>query len=309
MIKLYRQHRKEIVYTQRALPSGADDGKNAGGFHAKAVRRSLYGVVFNYTSNRGGELSMGFGKKVLIGDDSKTLGIVFAKYLNLNGYNAFYRSSDFSVIYNETVKEKPDIVIISVSFPDSHAAGLTLKLKSRFPDIRIIALMYTVSPKLCKEMMESGAERCVIMPVSLSELKLLLIERPDNSHISELERLIADFLIKKGFRTKTSGFRYLSAAIGMCLKSPGYIMNMGELYDYIAKLYETESELVERSLRHLAAAMHKSGADSEIFGERIIGEKEKKLTNAELIAMAADSFAVEYRIFEQSSLDIQINRK
>ncbi len=238
------------------------------------------------------------GKRIIIGDDSEDIGRVFEKYLNTVGYAAECVRNDCDLIYDTVREELPDIVILSVNLIENRIAELTLKIKTRLPKIKVIVLSYVASPKLCSNIINSGAERCVVMPVTLHELGNLLEDVLRDRYIFDFDPVIMDFLVSFGVKKNVSGFRYLCTAVGLCLMNPEYTSDITKkLYGRIAELHETQPQLVERSLRHLCDAMHKDGSDKRILGGRIMGILDKRLTNAELIIGVTDVFAERFNLY------------
>lgn len=243
---------------------------------------------------------MNSGRIVIIGDDSEDTGRVFEKYLNTIGYTAECIRNDCDMIYNRVNTLSPDIVMLSVTLLENRIAELAERIKKNFPAVKIVVLTYVVSPKLCREITASGADRCVIMPISLHELGGLLADVMSDTYIFDFDPVIIDFLSEAGLRKNTSGFRYLCTAVGLCLLNPEYICDITKtLYVKIAALHDTKPELVERALRHLCESIHKSGADKRLLDSRIPHSADKRLTNAELIIGVTDVFADEYSVFKQ----------
>lgn len=78
--------------------------------------------------------------KVLIGDNSVELGMAFSKYLRKLGIDTLCRRNNIRLLYSEIAEEKPDFVILSIAAPDIDAIDFIKRLKSDFPNIKIIAV-------------------------------------------------------------------------------------------------------------------------------------------------------------------------
>ncbi len=238
------------------------------------------------------------GKRIIIGDDSEDIGRVFGKYLNAVGYDAECVRNDCDLIYEKVREEMPDVVILSVNLIENRIAELTHKIKTKLPEIKVVVLSYVVSPKICGKIISSGAERCVVMPVTLHELGKLLDDVLKYKYIFSFDPVIIEFLVSFGIKKNISGFRYLCTAVGLCLMNPEYSSDITKkLYGKIAELHDTQPQLVERSLRHLSDVMHKNGTDKKLLSGRIIGNLDKRLTNAELIIGVTDVFAERFKLF------------
>lgn len=235
--------------------------------------------------------------KVLIGDNSVELGMAFSKYLRKLGIDTLCRRNNIRLLYSEIAEEKPDFVILSIASPDSEAVDFIKLLKSDFPNIKIIVVSYISSPKLRRRIVMNGAERCILMPVSMHELYAAIEDAAGYEKLFEFDGLLFEFLISIGIKPHINGFRYLSAGIGFIIMEPDLTSDItGALYKKIADACNVEPSHVERSLRHVAVMMHSGGADKALVGEAAV--RGGRLTNYELICAAADAFAKEYGIFE-----------
>lgn len=235
--------------------------------------------------------------KVLIGDNSVELGMAFSKYLRKLGIDTLCRRNNIRLLYNEIAEEKPDFVILSIASPDINEIDFIKRLKSDFPKIKIIAVSYISSPKLRRRIIMNGAERCILMPVSMNELYAALEDTAGYKKLFEFDSLLLEFLISIGVKSHINGFRYLSAGVGFIIIDPDLTSDItGALYKKIADACNVEPSHVERSLRHVSVMLHSSGADKALVGEEAV--RDRRLTNYELICAVADAFAKEYGIFD-----------
>ena len=73
----------------------------------------------------------------------------------------------------------------------------------------------------------------------------------------------------------------------------------GLLYRKIAKIYNVTPESVERSIRNVAESICFRGLEPLLLGKSYYKceTPQRRLTNYELIAISADSFASSFRVF------------
>lgn len=137
---------------------------------------------------------MGKPTKVLIGDNSVELGMAFSKYLRNMGVDTLCRRNDINLLYNEIAAEKPDFAILTIAAPDSRTVGLIGRIKSDFPETKVIAVSYISSQKLCREAVLNGAERCIVMPVSMNELYSAISESEASAGIFKFDPAVYEYL-------------------------------------------------------------------------------------------------------------------
>lgn len=236
--------------------------------------------------------------KVLIGDNSVELGMVFSKNLKNFGCETICRRNEPRLLFDTIASESPDVLIYSVSGTADASAKLISRIKSEYPRIKVIAVSYISSQSLCRRLILSGADRYILMPVTMRELHAAIIECGRDEKTFEFDTSIEEFMIAKGFPVHIKGFHYLCTGIALALMNPAYTSDItGALYSKIAEIHGVKPSLVERALRHLANVISVSGADRLLIG-RNERWSVKTLTNYELICLSADAFASKYKIFE-----------
>ena len=106
-----------------------------------------------------------------------------------------------------------------------------------------------------------------------------------NADISPYER----FLYSCGFPEALKGFRYLSAAMGICLKETSLVSGgISEIYRRIAASLHTEPASVERAMRNFSSVSEQNGS----LGRLKYGRMASHPSNHELICMACDAFVI-----------------
>lgn len=241
--------------------------------------------------------------RVLIGDNSCEFGMLLSKYLNKSGFETFCRRCNYSIIKESVIEEKPDAVIICAYTPDASSPSLISEISARLPDIKIIAVSYISLPKFYSALIKAGADRCILMPASMHDIRVLLSEVVKPASAFSFESEVSAFLVSKGIPQHLSGFRYLCTCVCLCIVNTEYIADITDgLYKKVAEIHKTEPQLVERSLRHISKLIAENGSEKNLIcGGNVVPEESGwALTNYELICAAADSFAAEYKLFDTS---------
>ena len=116
-----------------------------------------------------------------------------------------------------------------------------------------------------------------------------------NQHFYTNKKIL-EYLVIIGIKPKLSGFEYLRCAIKLVLSNNEYLCNITKmLYPEIAKIMQTKSECVERSIRHaIDVAYNCNGllGLNDIYGF-VIYRGERKPTNCELIALLTEKLELE----------------
>ena len=101
------------------------------------------------------------------------------------------------------------------------------------------------------------------------------------------EAVVYRYLVNLGVPTEMRGYKYLKAAVMLCLENEEYIYSTTKmLYPEIANQYETTPIAVERDIRHAIERVCRSTSRDvlrEYFG-RVWSVQSDKLTNRKFIA-------------------------
>lgn len=116
----------------------------------------------------------------------------------------------------------------------------------------------------------------------------------NNERVKEVSMLLHDI----GIPANICGYRYLRDSITMVLEDPASIHGITKIiYPEVAKLNNTTSSRVERSIRHaIEVAFSRGDIDViyDIFSHSVCA-KSGRPTNSEFIATVADYMVVKYR--------------
>lgn len=203
----------------------------------------------------------------------------------------------------------PDIVIIDVWMSKVETLSVVKNVQhlsygnDNPPSFIITSIMN--NPTLFKEVLDAGAEYCIIKPVDYSNLcerirRIYDARVFDNRYNSlplqaqteDLETQVTKIIHQIGVPAHIKGYQYLRTAILMVIEDSDIINSVTKiLYPTVAKKYATTSSRVERAIRHaIEVAWDRGDLDTlnAYFGYTIHNNRGKP-TNSEFIAMIADN--------------------
>lgn len=243
---------------------------------------------------------MNKGKRILIGDNSYTFGRLLSKALTDSGFDVMCRRSDALKLKTEILSCTPDVAVLFVYDEESPVIPLIADISSSGCPTKIIAVTYVSSTAVCRNIIDSGAERCIVMPVAVKTICTVVSEVSCAPRPIAFEPEIISFLVENNIPNHLKGFYYLSTSMGLCITDPEYITDLTKrLYPKLAEIYGTTPLLIERDLRHIALLAHENGSDLRLAGlsSNFSASIDTPLTNYELICIASDAFAQKYKIF------------
>lgn len=98
------------------------------------------------------------------------------------------------------------------------------------------------------------------------------------------EVVVYRYLVNLGVPTEMRGYKYLKAAVMLCLENEEYIYSTTKmLYPEIANQYETTSIAVERDIRHAIERVCRS-TSRDVLKEYFGNVQGDKLTNRKFIS-------------------------
>lgn len=246
---------------------------------------------------------MNNGKHILIGDNSFEFGRLLSKTLEKRGFNVLCRRNDLNMLKDEIIASSPDCAVICIYGNDDEALKVISEIKKSGCKTGIIAAAYTGSSVLCRNIINSGAERCIQMPTSIKFIISVIYEISCAKFLIAFEPEIVSFLIERNFPSHLNGFYYLATAMGFSIVNPDYLSDVTEtLYIKLAEIYNTTPLIIERSIRHVAQLVHDNGSDLRIIADSSLNfsrNSKEPLTNYELICLAADAFSEKYGLFNE----------
>ncbi len=229
---------------------------------------------------------------------------------------AFEESQDFTILHagddgdeglSVLLREKPDLVIVSMFLKSIDGNGIIQAVKKRYPGTVIVATGVS-NDSIIEQAMSNGASYYLVRPFSVEAamerfrelLKARLEEKAEfvvrKKKAVTIEEKISEIFIAIGIPPHIKGYAYLREGIRLMIERP-FIINAitKELYPTIALKFGTTASKVERAIRHAIEVAWNRGridAINAIFGARIYLGNEKP-TNSEFIALVADKLILE----------------
>lgn len=113
--------------------------------------------------------------KILIVDDERDLVDAYVRLLKRAGYRCV-GAFDTAEALKMIDAESPDIVITDLSLPDSSGVDIVSRVRTKLPLAPIIVLSGHNTPGLYEAAQEAGASRSLLKPVSIAELRRVIVE-------------------------------------------------------------------------------------------------------------------------------------
>lgn len=250
--------------------------------------------------------------KVLLGNDDYYFGNGLAKLLRTRNFYVITRPDDGNLIYDAIRNELPDVVILE-PFLHSESTKYVIEktLLSRLHKPNFIVVSDDATQFNENDAKEIGADFYMQNPLDIDLLfekiislvggnlnveqyKLSLGHEILHSSV-EIEVLTTNALQRIGVPQHLKGFRYLRFSINSAIEDPSLLDNITKvLYPAVAKMYNTTSQRVERSIRHaIDIAWQRGSYDTmiEYFGEKKDYFSQKP-TNREFIATVTDKISL-----------------
>lgn len=197
------------------------------------------------------------------------------------------------IIINNLLTKKYNALIMFPSCDYDQKVKAISRIKRRFPEVSIAVFIYTSLYKYCREFINSGVERCILMPQNVRNACRCIIHMMNDQHLYCQE--VFNFMIKYGFVPKVNGFYYFCSAIEICMENcPNSIL---DLYMEISKRFGVTLDIVESSIRHFIKISYNNGVISKLF-ENI----DRKPSNSEMINWAVWAIEDSYEFFNNRQI-------
>lgn len=224
--------------------------------------------------------------KILIGTNNSLFVRAFVKKLENASVDVTLCENTRESILKALENESFDMAYIYSLREKASLGELIGTIHSRFPEIEILASVYSEAYGIIDKLTLSDRVKCVVMPVSVERLTEI-VRRVLEPKRSGIYSYIADYLYILGLRRNYNGFSYLCSAIALCLDDPtrlGAVVK--RVYAAVGEEYGVEGTIIDRSMRHLSKAVFEDG----LVPALTCGQLNEKLNNYELICSAADRF-------------------
>lgn len=252
--------------------------------------------------------------KILIGDESPDLGVLFRKRLNEKNFDVILCPKDGNEVLRRIEIEKPNIVIIDAFMAKIDAIGVmkTIQLNNLYRPVFIVMTSYN-NDFLEKEIMRNGASYFVLKPFDMQMMVNIIYDFSMNKsdrnqvqqnnyleqdNLDDVEVMVTDVIHQIGVPAHIKGYHYLRESIILCVNDSEMINAVTKiLYPTVAKKFGTTSSRVERAIRHaIEVAWDRGDVDTlnSYFGYTIHNGRGKP-TNSEFIAMIADKLRLKMK--------------
>lgn len=254
--------------------------------------------------------------KILIADENAEFRRSVRDNLSGFGFKNFEEAKDGEDTMFQIERYHPDIVIIDIWMSKIETLSIVknvqhLSFGNDNPPSFIIASI-TRNSNLFEEILEAGAEYCIMKPLDYGNLyerirRIYDARVFDNRYNSlpaktqheDLETQVTKIIHQIGVPAHIKGYQYLRTAILMVVEDNDIINSVTKiLYPTIAKKYATTASRVERAIRHaIEVAWDRGDIDTlnAYFGYTIHNNRGKP-TNSEFIAMIADNMRLTNKI-------------
>ena len=252
--------------------------------------------------------------KILIADENAEFRRSCRDNLSGFGYRCVSEASDGTEAAMKISGDCPDVVIIDMWLSGTETLSVIKTAKQSVNDEgmspTVIVCSIINNQLLFSEMIEAGAEYCIMKPIDYNSLdeRIKRIERsrmslpvnPQPKKITEdMETQVTRVIHQIGVPAHIKGYQYLRTAIMMAIDDNEIINAVTKtLYPSVAKKYRTTSSRVERAIRHaIEVAWDRGDVDilNSYFGYTIHNSRGKP-TNSEFIAMIADNLRLSNKL-------------
>lgn len=200
-------------------------------------------------------------------------------------------------IIEKLCSDKYYTVVIFHETNETRTAENISEIKKCFPELTVIVVSYNSMYGICRKFISAGAEKCIVMPVTINSICEIIMKTISTGRICIPE--ITGFMDSFNFPRHLNGFYYLCNAVELCVISPDRLSNIiSGIYEPVGNRFGIGTELVERSLRHFS----KVASDKGLFGSLFGNMKNFRPSNHELICALADAFVNRFDIYNKQKL-------
>ncbi len=250
--------------------------------------------------------------KVLVGDNSLSLGILCQDMLKKSGIDVVLAPKDGIKVLDAIKANNPDVVVMESFMAQKDAIGVMKELNqtSQYHP-KIIVISGYDNKFIESEIMQNGASYYMLKPFemeTLCERVRAVGGAVDNSSpvningadeaTDDLETIVTEVILHIGIPAHIKGYHYIREAIILSVNDTNMINSVTKLlYPTIAKTFSTTSSRVERAIRHaIEIAWDRGDVDTlnAYFGYTINTGRGKP-TNSEFIAMISDKLRLKLK--------------
>ncbi len=246
--------------------------------------------------------------KVLIGDDNKEFGGVFAGAIQDAGYNVLLCQNDGMKILNAIKDYEPDIVLCDAIMPNAEAVEVIRRVNSICSKSPFFIVGSSYNNSLIENRVMSFKNAYYFLKPFDTEQVINLIQHINqpaaadifdvNNDESQIEMIVTDIIHQIGIPAHIKGYHYLRTASLMSIEDEEMLESITKrLYPSVARRFDTTPSRVERAIRHaIETAWDRGDIDilTGMFGYTISVGKGKP-TNSEFIALITDNLRLRFK--------------
>ena len=240
--------------------------------------------------------------KVLIGDDSASIGVKVAAKLRECDMIAYTRRKNGKAILDSILNDKPDVVLVDLTLPDTDALEIIRHVKEEYVKVPAFIIVSDIRNSFIeRQVMESGASYFLTKPYNIEEIPSVIksiCRKPITFNCADTEIIVTDIIQKLGVPAHIKGYHYLRTAILSAIDNARLMECVTkQLYPCVAKKYDTTSSRVERAIRHAIEIAWDRGNTETInsfFGYTIDSYRGRP-TNSEFIALITDKIRLQLK--------------
>lgn len=222
--------------------------------------------------------------KLLFGNNISGTGKMISKNLKRFKFEVSHCSNTFDCLMNALEKDNYNAVFFFVKNETTELYEFISNVKSKFPGIKIYALLYSDSQVSGKKLLDADITAYYQMPFSINIFYFSVIK--EFWQDIYIPVATSEFLIDKGIPSSTKGFYFLSLCVEMVSKDSDMLSNASKLlYPSVLEKMEASSlAWIERSIRNVSKMAFKNGIFFEFYPDDV------KLSNKVFIKALADEY-------------------
>lgn len=240
--------------------------------------------------------------KVLIGEDSASIGVKAAAKLRESGMIAFTRRKNGKAILDSILNDNPDVVLVDLTLPDTDALDVIRRARETYVRIPAFIVVSDIRNSFVeRQVIEGGASYFLSKPYDLEELPSIVksvCRTPIAQNCADTEIIVTDVIQKLGVPAHIKGYHYLRTAILSAIENNKLMECVTKLlYPSVAQKYDTTSSRVERAIRHaIEIAWDRGNTETlnSFFGYSVDNYRGRP-TNSEFIALISDKIRLQLK--------------
>lgn len=220
---------------------------------------------------------------LLLVEDDLRLSQYLTEALSREGYTIdVCQSIDETETYLTSPNEDPQIIILDRMLGRGDGATIISKLKTRYPEVKILILSSLDMPSEKARIIDMGADEYLSKPFSLDELtarlRLLLRRGSSKDKVDFAIRSLGNLCLNLKTQQASVGGQKLDLTrkefqlLCLLMDHPGRVYNRFQILDRIWEIERVvESNVVETTIKNLRRKLEEVRCDAKIESKRNVG--------------------------------------